>query len=69
MIYVKSVLGGLAALLISFVLFIMWMSRLAPKGSQIGFDPALFVSPRILLIESAIFLAGFAIVWASMRFR
>jgi hypothetical protein len=63
MIYVKSILGGLAALLLSFVFFIIWLSRLAPKGGTVGFTPSHLLLPRVVLIESAIFAPGFGIAW------
>ena len=67
MIYVKSVLGGIAALLLTFVLFVIWISRLVPKGAAVGFTPAHLLLPRTVLIESAIFIAGFAVVWILLR--
>lgn len=69
MIYVKSILGGLTALLLSFVLFMVWLIRLAPKGGTAGFNPAHILVPRVLLVESAIFVAGFGVVWMLLRHK
>lgn len=70
MIYVKSVVGGFAALLLAFVLFIVWIKHnLLPKGASFGFNPAHLLLPRMLILEVAIFLAGFVLVWFSLRHR
>jgi hypothetical protein len=72
-IYVKSVLGGFIALLLTFVLVFIWISRwasrLAPKGGTVGFAPVHLLLPRALLVESAIFMAGFGVVWMLLRHR
>ncbi|MBB5342466.1 hypothetical protein HDF10_000416 [Edaphobacter lichenicola] len=67
MIYVKSIFGGFAALLLSYVISIIWLSKLAPKHGTIGVTGVLLFSPRVLFVEIAIFIAGFLIVWLLMR--
>lgn len=70
MIYVKSVIGGFAALLLSYVVFVLWgFTKLSPKPGAIGYTPHYIFSSRIFFIEIVIFLAGFLTVWSIMRQR
>ena len=65
----KSILGGFAALLLSYVIFVIWLSKLTPKHGAIGVTGLPLFSPRVLIAEVAIFIAGFLIVWLFMRQR
>ncbi len=68
MIYVKSVIGGFAALVLAFVLFIVWIKHnLIPKGASFGFNPADLLLHKMLILELTIFLAGFVLVWLTLR--
>ena len=67
MIYVKSVLGGFAALVLSYVIFVIWFSTALAKSGTVGFTGIPLFSTRMLFIEIVIFMAGFLMVWFFMR--
>ena len=68
MIYVKSVFGGFAALLLSYAIFVVWgFTKLAAKPGTVGFTTRYIFSPRMLFVEILIFMSGFLIVWAFTR--
>lgn len=68
MIYLKSAIGGFVALVLAFVLFVVWIKRnLIPKGASFGFNPADLLTPKLLLLELGIFMLGFLLVWLPLR--
>lgn len=66
MIYVKSILGGLAALLSS-VAVVRWISKPTAKDGMIGNIGLPLFAPRVLFLEVLIFMVGFLIIWLLVR--
>jgi hypothetical protein len=67
MIYFKSIIGGLVALLLFFLCLIIWVRNKVPRDATVGFNPEHLFLPKTLTIATVIFIIGFAIVWVVSR--
>ena len=66
MTVVKSLFGGIAALVLAYFAWVYALMRRFP-GGMISISPGVLLQPGMLLRQLLIFAAGFLVVWIFVR--